>query len=99
MECVTCKMWGLNKYLLTREDRRVINDKWEIVFKVRNPGLCLSSSIIQPGVLGLPISSVLSSYVKSAFYFSLVYFLNTYYVACARPDSSYLKMSKTISYL
>ena len=45
----------LNKYLLTWEDRKVINDEWEILFKIRSL-TCVSALPIQLRVLGLPTS-------------------------------------------
>uniref|UniRef100_A0A452U6H5 Dipeptidyl peptidase 4 n=1 Tax=Ursus maritimus TaxID=29073 RepID=A0A452U6H5_URSMA len=73
----------------------MINDKWEIVFKVRTSGFCLSSILYKLGLLGLPISSTSLPWVKLDFCVSLFYFLNRHYEACTRQDSRDVKMNKT----
>lgn len=73
----------------------MINDKWEILFKVRSSGLCLSSILYKLGLLGLPISATSFSWVKLDFYVSLLYFLNRDCEACTRQDSRDVKMNKT----
>ena len=52
---MTCKKRRLNKYLLTWEDRRVINDELAVLFKIRSL-TCVSALPIQLRVLGLPTS-------------------------------------------
>lgn len=92
-ECRTGKKWGLDKYLLT-EDRRVMNDMWEIFFKLGT--LAYVSALPLYSWVFLSYHFICIRFIGTIwFYFSLVYFLNTYYVACTRPDSRYLKMNKT----
>lgn len=62
----------------------MINDKWEILFKVRTFGLYLSPVLYKLGILGLPISLTSFSWVKFYFFVSLAYFLNRDHVTCTR---------------